>query len=199
VFWIGFISTFVYNVSYSKSPTALLLIYPFHKSLRHAIRFLVTDLSQELSFQIAMKTSYHFLFNHLGLPNHQFSSYNSLNPLATNRLSLHKLGMDLRENTCHVSECVFIGPLPSAEHGEDHIENTSSNYFSIVACAHFGRCLEMGVHVTICSSICKAMKKEFKLSIKLIFCNKTRLNIRIQIASKNATVIFSHAVKALPN
>jgi hypothetical protein len=30
-----------------------------------------------------------------------------------------------------LSECVFIGPLPSTGHGADHIENTSSNTFSI--------------------------------------------------------------------
>jgi hypothetical protein len=40
---------------------ALLKMYPLHKSLGHAIRFLATDLSQELSYQITMKSSYHFL------------------------------------------------------------------------------------------------------------------------------------------
>jgi hypothetical protein len=42
------------------------------------------------------------------------------------RLSLYRLGTDLTENMCHVSECVFIGPLPSTGYGADHIENTSS-------------------------------------------------------------------------
>jgi hypothetical protein len=81
------------------------------------------------------------------------------------RLSLYRLGSNLTENTCHVSECVFIGPLPSIGYGADHIEstssvvrmrdgadyieNTSSNTFCIAACAYFGRCLEMGLHVTI--------------------------------------------------
>jgi hypothetical protein len=46
-------------------------------------------------------------------------------------------------------EWVFIVPLPSIGHGADHIENTSSNIFAIVACAYFGRCLEMGLHVTV--------------------------------------------------
>jgi hypothetical protein len=46
---IRFINTFVYNLSYSQSITELLLIYPLQKSLEHAIRFLETDLSQELS------------------------------------------------------------------------------------------------------------------------------------------------------
>jgi hypothetical protein len=41
-------------------------------------------------------------------------------------------------------------PLPSNWHGADHIENTSCNTFSIV-CTYFGRCLEMGLHVTIYS------------------------------------------------
>jgi hypothetical protein len=44
---------------------------------------------------------------------------------------------------------VFSDPLPSNGHGADHIENTTCNTFSTVACAYFGRCLEMGPHVTI--------------------------------------------------
>jgi hypothetical protein len=63
--------------------------------------------------------------------------------------SLYRLGSDFTENTCLVSEWVFIGPLPSTGHGADHIENSSSTTFSIVASAYFGRCLEMGLHVTI--------------------------------------------------
>jgi hypothetical protein len=69
---------------------ALSLIHPLHKSLGHAVRFLTTDLLQEPSLQITMKSSCHFLFNHLGLPtlqnSTQFSNSNSLIPLATNRL-----------------------------------------------------------------------------------------------------------------
>jgi hypothetical protein len=38
---------------------------------------------------------------------------------------------------------------PSNGHGADHIENNFCNTFSIVACAYFGRCLEMGLHVTV--------------------------------------------------
>jgi hypothetical protein len=53
-------------------------------------------------------------------------------------------------NTRHVSECVFIGPILSAVHGADHIENTSSSTFSVV-CVFFGRCLEMGL--STCHSI----------------------------------------------
>jgi hypothetical protein len=67
----------------------------------------------------------------------------------TVRISLYTLRSHLKENTCHVSECVFIGPLPSTGNGADHIENTSCNTFSIVACAYFGRCLEKGLHVRI--------------------------------------------------
>jgi hypothetical protein len=48
-----------------------------------------------------------------------------------------------------LSEYVFTGLLPSTGHGANHIENTSAKIFSIVACAYFGRCLEMGLHVTI--------------------------------------------------
>jgi hypothetical protein len=44
---------------------------------------------------------------------------------------------------------VFSEPLHSNGHGADHIENTSCNTFSVVACAYLGRCLEMCLHVTI--------------------------------------------------
>jgi hypothetical protein len=44
---------------------------------------------------------------------------------------------------------VSIDPLRSTEHGADHIENTSSNSFSIVASACFGRCLEIDLYVAI--------------------------------------------------
>jgi hypothetical protein len=53
------------------------------------------------------------------------------------------------ENMCHVSERIFIEPLPRTGHGANHIENTSSNTIYIVACAYFGCWLEMGLHVTI--------------------------------------------------
>jgi hypothetical protein len=46
---------------------------------------------------------------------------------------------------------MFSEPLPSIGHGMDHIENTSYNTLPIVACAYFGHCLEMGLHVTIFS------------------------------------------------
>jgi hypothetical protein len=42
-----------------------------------------------------------------------------------------------------------MGRERSNGHGADHIENTSCNAFSIVACAYFGRCLETCIHVTI--------------------------------------------------
>jgi hypothetical protein len=44
---------------------------------------------------------------------------------------------------------VFATPLPSTRHGADHMEKTSCNTCSIFACAYFGRCLEMGLYVTI--------------------------------------------------
>jgi hypothetical protein len=44
---------------------------------------------------------------------------------------------------------VFSDPFPSDGHNADHIENTSFNHFSIVACAYFGRCVEVGLDVTI--------------------------------------------------
>jgi hypothetical protein len=78
---IRFVDTF-YNLFYSESIIALFLIYPIRKSLGHAIRFPVTDLSQELSLQITMKSSCHFLVNRLVMPtlqnSTQFSNDNSL-------------------------------------------------------------------------------------------------------------------------
>jgi hypothetical protein len=37
-------------------------------------------------------------------------------------LSLYRLGSHLTENMCNISECMFIGPLPSTGRGVDHIE-----------------------------------------------------------------------------
>jgi hypothetical protein len=106
-------------------------------------------------------TSNPFSAIHLKLMNSQFQFSNLL--LATNRLSLYRLGSDPTENMYHVSM-----------HGADHIENTfsivrmrvcwpaaqhwawrgphrntSSNTLSIVVCAYFGQCLEIGLHVTV--------------------------------------------------
>jgi uncharacterized membrane protein YqhA len=72
---IGFIDTFFYNLFYLQSIIALTPIYPLRKSLGHAIRFLATDLSQELSLQIIMKSSCHFLANHLRMPTLQNTTH----------------------------------------------------------------------------------------------------------------------------
>jgi hypothetical protein len=75
-FWIGLLDllTHLYNISYSQSIIALPLIYRLHKSLRHALRFVTTDFSHELSLQITMKSSHHFSFNHFGIPTLQNSA-----------------------------------------------------------------------------------------------------------------------------
>jgi hypothetical protein len=74
-------------------------------------------------------------------------------------------------------ECVFIGPLPSTGHGADHIENTSSNTFSIVAFAYFGRCLEMGLHVTILEVFyivtCGLSLRDLRVCIELCVTSQT--------------------------
>jgi hypothetical protein len=44
---------------------------------------------------------------------------------------------------------VFSDPLPSDGHSADHIENASCNTFSVEVCTYFGRCLEMGLRVTV--------------------------------------------------
>jgi hypothetical protein len=92
--------------------------------------------------------------------------------------ALYSLGADLTENTCHVTRIHVYWPVTWQWHGADHIENTSSvvrmgvywpvaqhwawrgphrkqffQHLFIVACAYFGRCLEMGLHVTKCCRI----------------------------------------------
>jgi hypothetical protein len=158
---IGFIDTFSYNLSYSQSIIALPLIYPLHRSLLHAIRFLATDFSQELSLQVTVKSSCHFLFNHLGTPTLQnstnFSNANSLISSSYKRTLViypqhgphgkHISRVRIRVHwpiTQHwawsgphrkhllLSECVFIDPLPSTGRGADHIEITSSNTFLLL-------------------------------------------------------------------
>jgi hypothetical protein len=74
---------------------------------------------------------------------------------------------------------VFNDPLPSNGHGADHIENTSCSIFSIVACAYFGRCLDMGLHVTVLWLVC--MKDRLPLQSSLL-----------EIWNKH--VIFSQAI-----
>jgi multidrug efflux pump subunit AcrB len=65
------------------------ILHTFQLTLAHALGFsafisliLTTDLSQELSLQITMKSSCHFLFNHPGMltlqNSTQFSNANSL-------------------------------------------------------------------------------------------------------------------------
>jgi hypothetical protein len=126
---IGFINTFVYNLSNSQSIIALPLIYPFQQSLRDTIRFPATDLSQQLSFQITMKSSCHFLFDHLGMTTLQnstkFSNVNSLIQSIYNRPSLHSRDTDHIENTFYWG-CVFTVLLSNTGNGTDHTENTSS-------------------------------------------------------------------------
>jgi hypothetical protein len=47
-----------------------------------------------------------------------------------------------------LSECTIIGPLHSTGHGADHIKTLLLIYF-FIACAHFRRCLEIGLHITL--------------------------------------------------
>jgi hypothetical protein len=56
----------------------------------------------------------YFTVSYLRLP---FSSLNWTS-------ALYNLRSDLAENTCHVSECVFIGLLSSTGQGAGHIKNT---------------------------------------------------------------------------
>jgi hypothetical protein len=50
----------------------------------------------------------------------------TLSILKTGSLVESRHGQRSTENTCYVSDCVSMGPLPSTGHGADHIENTSS-------------------------------------------------------------------------
>jgi hypothetical protein len=69
--------------------SAIAILHTFQLTFAHALvffvftsRILATDLSEELSRQIIMKSSCHFSFNRLGIPNLQnpiqFSNANSI-------------------------------------------------------------------------------------------------------------------------
>jgi hypothetical protein len=75
---------------------------------------------------------------------------NSQISLAANRLSLYSLDTN-RPRRKHVPQVRLRvhWSVTSTGHGAYYTENTSSNTLSIVACAYFGRCLEMGLHITI--------------------------------------------------
>jgi hypothetical protein len=131
------------------------------------IRFLPTDLSQELSLQTTIKSSCHFLFNHLGLPtlrnSTQFSNCNSLIPLATNRLSLYSLRSDPMESTvfsCRVFLC-YLATSCSMIHREH------SSYFCVFAgkCI-LSRCLAMGICIT---RLYQDFLLNYSLYLKVIF------------------------------
>jgi hypothetical protein len=155
---IGFIDPFFYNHSYSKSIIALTLVYPLHKSLGHAIRFLATDLSQELLLQISTNSSCHFSFNHLGMPtlqnSNQFSNVNSpISLVLSNWLPCIYAAQTYRK---HVSRVRI--------RGADHVENIAFSIVTKVYLPHRclkievvvvadmplpSRCLAMDIHVTI--------------------------------------------------
>jgi hypothetical protein len=78
-----------------------------------------------------MKSSCHFLFNHLGLSTFQnstkFANSNSLVSSSYKQtLVIYSRGTDHIANTFFSCECVFTYPLLSTGRGADHIENTSS-------------------------------------------------------------------------
>jgi hypothetical protein len=135
---IGFIGTFFYNLSYSQSIIALPQIYPFHKSLWHAILFLATD----LSLQITMKSSCHFLFNHLGMTtlqnSTQYSNSSSLIQFSHPLLATDSRYIDSARTTqkiCVTCQSAVHWSVTSTGHGVDHIEGT----FSVVFYKHSAR------------------------------------------------------------
>jgi hypothetical protein len=104
-----FIDTIFYNLSYSQSIIALPLIYPLHKSQGHTIHFLETDLAQELSPQVTMKSACLFLFNHLGMltlqNSTQFSNAQSQSHIATDGRALSQSVFVLAEQSRAVAYC----------------------------------------------------------------------------------------------
>jgi hypothetical protein len=118
-------------------------------SLVFAIRFLATYLSQELSLQITMKSSCHFLFRHRGLlslqNSTQLSNSNSLFSLATNGLSSCSLGSDPMENTVFSSWVLlcYLATNCSTVHGEH------SSYYCVFLERVLSRCLAVGRYVTV--------------------------------------------------
>jgi hypothetical protein len=85
------------------------------------------------------------------------------------------------QKPCHVSECMSIGSLTSTAHGADHIENASYNNLFAVACAYYGRCLEMGLHVSyiFCIAYYSMVATSCpRLSIRLTAVTDEPLNMR---------------------
>jgi uncharacterized membrane protein YagU involved in acid resistance len=90
--------------------SAIVILHTFQFTVAHALGFsvltshiLATDLSQELSFQIIMKSSFHFVFNHLGMPtlhnSNKFSNANFFSSNPSYRLSLFRLGTGLQKTS----------------------------------------------------------------------------------------------------
>jgi hypothetical protein len=81
---IGFIDTYVYTFTQfgtTGNYTTIAILHTFQFTVAQALgvsvltsRILATDLSQELSLQITMKSSSNFLFNHVGKPSLQNST-----------------------------------------------------------------------------------------------------------------------------
>jgi hypothetical protein len=137
----GFINTFCYNLSWSQSITRT------HN-------------------QSSAKP---FFLDCRGLAPFSFSFYDDCQLL--NSTLLYPLCIVPQKNTLYCWQSLFTVPLPSNRspivprvcfcgnvfrdpftsngHGVDHIENNSFNSFFIAACTYFGRCLEMGLQVTI--------------------------------------------------
>jgi hypothetical protein len=176
---IGFINTFLYNLSLSQSIIALSLIYPLHKSLGHA-----------KSSQSSLVVFWQQICNSLTVTTaHIKSSFQRPTPLYSfvllqflfsfyHWLPIYDWTTYIVSRRAHRKHCflycsegiftaplpsngsircrgnMFSDPLPSNGHGANHKENTSCNPFSIVVCAYFGRCLEVGLHVTIWKGTC---------------------------------------------
>jgi hypothetical protein len=74
----GFFShlrVYIHTIRDYRQYSAIAILYTFQLTVVHALGvpvlttlILATDLSQELSLQITIKSSRHFLFNHLGKP-----------------------------------------------------------------------------------------------------------------------------------
>jgi hypothetical protein len=134
---IGFINAFIYNLCYNQSQQ--LAINDCLRLASFSFSFLFCTSTTTTSELYSLITTLHG-------PHGKHSLYCCQSlftaPLPSNRSPI-------------VPRVFYYGnvlsdPLPCNGHGADHIENTSCITFSVVACAYFGRCLEMGLYVTVC-------------------------------------------------
>jgi hypothetical protein len=123
-FWIGFIDT--YTVTVIKPVTALLPIYPLHKSLEHA-KWLNCQLKVKVTLRLTLSQSVSLGIDpHLRLMTRYLLLFDSYGPVFCWALSL------TRGRVCHLYMLLALASLPcKPSHG--HAENSLLYCYIIVA------------------------------------------------------------------